>query len=159
MTFGSARTQRHRRETVIPYNFLFSTLLKSSISRGRRIKLRSDPSHPTRPSDTRTTTMGSKLPEDLKWSEAAATLLAETEKKSVKAVSTTINKACAEKEKKVSAMAAVVDLATWAKEAGAFWPEPYLVALMPNVLALCADKQKDVQVKAEEVTTASASPA
>ena len=103
--------------------------------------------------------MGSKLPEDLKWSEAAATLLAETEKKSVKAVSTTINKACAEKDKKVSAMAAVVDLATWAKEAGAFWPEPYLVALMPNVLALCADKQKDVQVKAEEVTTASASPA
>ena len=103
--------------------------------------------------------MGSKLPEDLKWSEAAATLLAETEKKSVKAVSTTISKACAEKDKKVSAMAAVVDLATWAKEAGAFWPEPYLVALMPNVLALCADKQKDVQVKAEEVTTASASPA
>ena len=101
--------------------------------------------------------MGSKLPEDLKWSEAAVTLLAETEKKSVKSVCITINKACAEKDKKVAAMAAVVDLATWAKETNVFWPEPYLVTVMPNVLALCADKQKDVQVKAEEVT-ASASP-
>ena len=97
--------------------------------------------------------MGSKLPEDLKWSEAAITLLAETEKKSCKSVCITINKACSEKDKKVSAMAAVVDLATWAKEASVFWPEPYLVTCMPNVLALCADKQKDVQLKAEEVTT------
>ena len=101
--------------------------------------------------------MGSKLPEDLKWSEAAVTLLAETEKKSCKSVCITINKACAEKDKKVAAMSAVVDLATWAKETSVFWPEPYLVTCMPNVLALCADKQKDVQVKAEEVT-ASASP-
>ena len=103
--------------------------------------------------------MGSKLPEDLKWSEAAVTLLAETEKKSCKSVCITINKACAEKDKKVAAMSAVVDLATWAKETNVFWPEPYLVTCMPNVLALCADKQKDVQVKAEEVTaSASASP-
>ena len=46
--------------------------------------------------------MGSKLPEDLKWSEAAVTLLAETEKKSCKSVCITINKACAEKDKKVA---------------------------------------------------------
>ena len=47
--------------------------------------------------------MGSKLPEDLKWSEAAVTLLAETEKKSCKSVCITINKACAEKDKKAQA--------------------------------------------------------
>ena len=48
--------------------------------------------------------MGSKLPEDLKWSEAAITLLAETEKKSCKSVCITINKACSEKDKKASTL-------------------------------------------------------
>ena len=48
--------------------------------------------------------MGSKLPEDLKWSEAAVTLLAETEKKSCKSVCITINKACSEKAKKASTL-------------------------------------------------------
>lgn len=37
----------------------------------------------------------SKLPEDLPWSENAATLLAETDKTSVKAVCTTIRKVSA----------------------------------------------------------------
>ena len=102
--------------------------------------------------------MGSKLPDDLKWSPEAVTLLAETEKKSVKSVCITINKAAQEKDSKVASMIAVIDLATWAKEAGVFWPEPYLVTVMPTVLALCADKQRDVQVKAEEVTASRLPP-
>ena len=95
--------------------------------------------------------MGSKLPDDMKWSEAAAALLAETDKSSAKSVCITVNKSKDEKDKKEASMAAVKDLATWAKEAGAFWPEPYLVTVFPTVLALCADKAKPVQVKAEEV--------
>ena len=55
------------------------------------------------PQNAQPHTMGSKLPEDLKWSEAAVTLLAETEKKSCKSVCITINKACAEKDKKAQA--------------------------------------------------------
>jgi|TARA_B110001469_G_C9640759_1_gene322259 hypothetical protein len=102
--------------------------------------------------------MGSKLPDTVFVNEAVLTLLAETEKKSVKSVCITINKACSEKDTKLAAMSAVVELATWAKEAKVFWPEPYLVTVMPNVLALCADKQKDVQVKAEEVTASASRP-
>merc|ERR1719261_2029128 len=98
--------------------------------------------------------MGSKLPDDLKWCEAAAAFLAETDKTSAKSVCIAVNKSKDDKDKKEAAMATVKDLAVWAKETAVFWPEPYLVTVFPTVLALCADKAKPVQVKAEEAGTA-----
>ena len=52
--------------------------------------------------------MGSKLPDDLKWSEAAAELLAETDKTSVKAMCITKN--AESKEKKEACMGPGADL-------------------------------------------------
>ena len=52
----------------------------------------------------------SKLPDSLTWSEAAASILNETDKTSCKAVITTIGKAAEAKETKEAAMAA---FATW----------------------------------------------
>jgi len=98
--------------------------------------------------------MGSKLPADLAWSAAAVELLAETDKTSAKSVCIAINKSKDDKDKKEASMAAVKDLAVWAKSADAFWPEPYLVTVFPTVLGMCADKAKAVQVKAEEAGTA-----
>merc|ERR1719487_1146700 len=51
---------------------------------------------------------------------------------------------------KEAAMEVTKDLAVWAKEKGVFWVEPYLVTVFPTVMALCADKAKPVQVKAQE---------
>ena len=102
--------------------------------------------------------MGSKLPDDLKWCEAAAAFLAETDKTSAKSVCIAVNKSKDDKDKKEAAMATVKDLAVWAKETAVFWPEPYLVTVFPTVLALCADKAKPVQLKAEEVRPAPANP-
>ena len=96
----------------------------------------------------------SKLPDDLAWSESAKALLEETDKESAKAVATTIGKAAEVKDTKESAMAAVVDLATWSKENKALWVEPYLVTLFPQIMALCADKQKPVQIAAEKAGAA-----
>jgi len=94
--------------------------------------------------------MGSKLPEDLAWSESSVTLLAETDKTSVKSVCITINKAADAKDTKESAMQAVTDLCKWSKEAGVFFPEPYLATVFPTVMSLCADKARPVQIKAKE---------
>ena len=90
----------------------------------------------------------SKLPTDLPWAEASKTLLAETDKESVKAVCTAIGKACENKDTKEAAMQAVVDLATWAKENSILWTEPYLVTL-PQIMALAADKARPAQIKAD----------
>ena len=95
--------------------------------------------------------MGSKLPEDLAWSESAAALLSDTDKTSVKSICVTITKNAESKDKKEACMATVIDLAKWAKENAVFWPEPYLVTIFPVVMAMCADKLKPVQVKAQEV--------
>jgi len=98
--------------------------------------------------------MGSKLPDDLKWSAEASTILAQTDKTSAKAVCITIGKAAQEKDTKVASMQAVVDLCMWAKEAGIYWAEPYLITLFPTVMALCADKARPVQIKADEAGVA-----
>ena len=104
--------------------------------------------------------MGSKLPDDLKWSEAALALMeGNTDKTSVKAVCTTITKNSEAKDKKEACMSTVVDLATWTKGAAVFFPEPYLVTLFPVVMALCADKDKKVQIKAQEVRLPPPDPA
>jgi len=91
----------------------------------------------------------SKLPDSLSWSEDAAKILEQTDKESAKAVATAIGKAAEAKDTKEGAMQAVTDLATWAKAEKALWVEPYLITLFPQVMALCADKQKPVQIKAE----------
>jgi len=96
----------------------------------------------------------SKLPEDLPWSEAAKTLLEQTDKTSAKAVITAISKATDNKDTKEAAMQAVIDLATWAKTSGVFWVEPYLVTIFPSLCALLADKQRSVQLKAEAAGSA-----
>ena len=96
----------------------------------------------------------SKLPDDLAWSDASKTLLEQTDKASVKAVTTAIGKAAEAKDTKEAAMSAVIDLAKWAKENKALWVESYLITLFPTVMALIADKQKPVQIKAEEAGTA-----
>ena len=46
-------------------------------------------------------------------------------------------------------MAAVTDIANWAKQEKVFWPESYLISLFPQVLTLSADKERKVQLKAE----------
>jgi len=92
----------------------------------------------------------SKLPEDLAWSESAATLLAETDKTSVKSVITTIKKSADDKAKKEACMEATADLAKWAKAQGVYWPEPYLMTVFDIVMALVADKDRKVQIKAEQ---------
>eukprot|EP00308_Calcidiscus_leptoporus_P000321 CAMPEP_0119368228 /NCGR_PEP_ID=MMETSP1334-20130426/14891_1 /TAXON_ID=127549 /ORGANISM="Calcidiscus leptoporus, Strain RCC1130" /LENGTH=1040 /DNA_ID=CAMNT_0007384829 /DNA_START=62 /DNA_END=3184 /DNA_ORIENTATION=- len=96
----------------------------------------------------------SKLPDDLPWTEEAASILQQTDKTSVKAVCTTIKQAAGEKATKEAAMAAVRDLANWSKEVGVFWPEPYLITTFEQVMALVADKAKPVQLKAEEAGAA-----
>mmetsp|Transcript_16738 Transcript_16738/g.54494 ORF Transcript_16738/g.54494 Transcript_16738/m.54494 type:complete len:1036 (+) Transcript_16738:43-3150(+) len=96
----------------------------------------------------------SKLPEDLPWSENAATLLAETDKTSVKAVCTTIRKSADEKAKKAACMEAVTDLAKWSSKEGVYWPESFLMTLFETVMALVADKDRAVQIKAEEAGAA-----
>jgi len=92
----------------------------------------------------------SKLPDDLKWSEDALPLLEQTDKTSCKAVCTTLGKAAAEKATKEATMVAVKDLATWTKEQNVFWTEPYIMTLFPTVMALSADKERKVQIKAQE---------
>ena len=91
----------------------------------------------------------SKLPDDLAWCEAAKTLLDQTDKASAKAVVTAIAKAADAKDTKEAAMNATEDLAKWAKSAGVYWVEPYLVTLFPCIMALSADKQ----CRLTEVTT------
>jgi elongation factor 3 len=94
--------------------------------------------------------MGSKLPADIAWSEDAAPLLEQTEKTSVKAVATTLRKAAEDKATKVASMAGTRDLAKWAKENNALFCESYLMTLFPTVMALCADKDRKVQIVADE---------
>jgi len=92
----------------------------------------------------------SKLPDDIKWSEEASPILAETDKTSCKAVCTALRKAAEVKATKAAAMAGVIDLATWAKEAEARWVESFLMTLFSTIMALCADKDRAVQIKADE---------
>jgi len=92
----------------------------------------------------------SKLPTSLPWSESAKTLLEQTDKESAKAVATAIAKAAEVKETKEAAMQATVDLAIWAKAEKALWVESYLITLFPTIMALCADKQRPVQIIAEK---------
>jgi len=96
----------------------------------------------------------SKLPEDLPWAEASIKLLEQTDKTSAKAVVTAIEKAAEAKDTKESAMQATLDICKWAKEAKAVWVESYWITLFPTVMALVADKQKPVQIKAEEAGAA-----
>ena len=96
----------------------------------------------------------SKLPDSIAWSESSKTLLEQTDKESAKAVVTAIGKAAEAKDTKEAAMQCVTDLAKWAKENNVVWTESYIVTLLPQVMALCADKQKPVQLKAEEAGAA-----
>jgi len=91
----------------------------------------------------------SKLPTDLPWSEESLKLLEQTDKESVKAVCIAIGKAADAKDSKEAAMQCITDLATWAKGAGVLWAESYLITLFPTIMALCADKQRPVQIKAD----------
>ena len=95
----------------------------------------------------------SKLPTDI-WSEEAKAILEQTDKESAKAVVTAIGKAAEVKDTKVAACAAICDLATWGKDSSMLWVEPYLMTLFPTVMALAADKQRPVQLKAEEAGAA-----
>ena len=96
----------------------------------------------------------SKLPDTIAWTESSLTLLEQTDKSSVKSVAVTIGKAAEVKETKEAAMVAVTDLAKWAKGEKALFVEPYLITLFPTIMALCADKQRPVQIKAEEAGAA-----
>jgi len=91
----------------------------------------------------------SKLPSDI-FSEAAAALLEQTDQSSCKAVVTTINQACQDKDKKEAAMAAVADLCNWSVKEKALWVESYTITTFPNVMSLIADKARPVQIKAQE---------
>ena len=91
----------------------------------------------------------SKLPTDLPWSEESLKLLEQTDKESVKAVCIAIGKAADAKDSKEAAMQCITDLATWVKGAGVLWAESYLITLFPTIMALCADKQRPVQIKAD----------
>jgi len=51
-------------------------------------------------------------------------------------------------------MSAVIDIATWSKKEGVYWPESFLMGLFETVMALVADKDRKVQVKAEEAGAA-----
>merc|ERR1719424_2727946 len=46
-------------------------------------------------------------------------------------------------------MAAIADLAIFAKKEGVFWVEPYLITLFPTMVSLMADKARPVQLKAD----------
>ena len=83
----------------------------------------------------------SKLPDELAWADEALSILEQTDKTSVKAVCTTIKQAASEKATKEASLAAVKDLATWSKEAGVFWLEPYLITTFDVVMACIAEKQ------------------
>jgi len=91
----------------------------------------------------------SKLPTDLPWSEESLKLLEQTDKESAKAIAVAIGKAAEAKDTKEAAMQCITDLATWAKSASVLWVEPYLITLFPTIMALCADKQRPVQLKAD----------
>jgi len=91
----------------------------------------------------------SKLPTDMPWSEEALKILEQTDKESAKAVVTAIGKAAEVKDTKEAACSAITDLATWSKANEQLWVEPYLITLFPTIMALNADKQRPVQIKAE----------
>ena len=92
----------------------------------------------------------SKLPADIAWSEEAKPILDQTDKTSAKAVATALRKAAEVKATKAAAMAGVKDWAKWAKETSNLWCESFLMTLFPTVMALCADKDRPVQLKADE---------
>jgi len=96
----------------------------------------------------------SKLNDTLKFSEAAAPIVAETDVTSCKAVCTALRKAAEVKATKAGAMAGVKDLAEWAKANGAVWCESFLMTLFPTVMALCADKERPVQLAADAAGSA-----
>ena len=96
----------------------------------------------------------SKLPDDLPWSDVAKTLLDQTDKKSANAVATAIQKAAEAKDSKEAAMQTATDLANWSKANGKLWVEPYLITLFPSIMALAADKDRKVQIKAQEAGAA-----
>ena len=96
----------------------------------------------------------SKLPDDLPWSDAAKTLLEQTDKASAKAVATAIAKAAEAKDSKEAAMMTVTDICKWAKAEKKLWVEPYLITLFPSIMALAADKDRKVQIKADEAGAA-----
>ena len=96
----------------------------------------------------------SKLPDDLPWSDVAKTLLDQTDKKSANAVATAIQKAAEAKDTKEAAMQTATDLAKWSKANGKLWVEPYLITLFPSIMALAADKDRKVQIKAQEAGAA-----
>jgi len=51
-------------------------------------------------------------------------------------------------------MEAVTDLAKWSSKEGVYWPESFLMTLFETVMALVADKDRAVQIKAEEAGAA-----
>ena len=51
-------------------------------------------------------------------------------------------------------MDAITDLAKWSAKQGVYWPEPYLMTLFDTVMALVADKDRKVQLKADEAGAA-----
>ena len=93
---------------------------------------------------------------NIAWSEGVPALLPEpaAERTSAEAVCTALHKAAEDKDAKAAAMSGIGDLAAWAKDASAYWIEPYLIPLLPTVLALCADKARAVQLVAEQAGVA-----
>jgi hypothetical protein len=96
----------------------------------------------------------SKLSIDIKWSAEAIPLLEQTDKSSAKSVCTTLRKAAESKDTKLGSMAAFIDLATWAKENSQLWVESFLMTMFPTVMALSADKDRKVQLKADQAGAA-----
>jgi elongation factor 3 len=70
------------------------------------------------------------------------------------ALSTRVLQSADEKAKKAACMEAVTDLANWSSKEGIYWTESYLMTLFDTVMALVADKDRAVQVKAEEAGAA-----
>ena len=95
-----------------------------------------------------------KLPLSLPWHEDAKPFLSKCDCTSAKAVCIAIDKAAIDKSSKAAAMSAVIDLSTWVKKNDILFTEPYLVTLFSPVMALCADKDRKVQERAEEAGAA-----
>ena len=91
---------------------------------------------------------------DVAWSDGVDSLLAKCDKTSAKAVCTALHAATEDKDTKAAAMAGIKDLAMWVKGGQAYWVEAYLISLFPSVMSLCADKDRAVQLAADDAGAA-----
>ncbi|KAL1506987.1 hypothetical protein AB1Y20_007851 [Prymnesium parvum] len=84
----------------------------------------------------------------VEWSEAAGALLPPPPLSADEACAA-LHAALDPQRAPAAALHGVQQLAEWAEARRAQWLEPYVMAFLPSVLALCADKQRAVQLAAE----------